>query len=406
MLPTQPTRLTLLLIAALVALGPLAIDMYLPAFPAIARAFASDVGAVQQTLTLYFIGFAVAQLIHGPLSDRYGRRPVLLVGLLLFIVSSIGVTFSHSIEGLGLWRVLQAVGGSAGPVLGRAMVRDLFPPQQAARQMALIGSVIALAPAVAPILGGYLTVWYGWVAIFWCLSGYALLVMIGFWRYLPETAPLSRRHPLRVRQLVGRYLELLRHPLWRGYTLCSSFAFGGVFAFLSGAPFVIISYYGFAAEQFGLFFTVVVMGFIIGSLVGGRLVMHLGIDRLLNYGSSIVALMGMVMLLLAQLEAPSIWTIILPQSLYMIGVGLVMPQAMAGALGPFPHMAGSASALFGFMQMGLSAMVGSTVAAFNSDSPAVMVVVIAVMGLSTRMAIISLRRYQRTHKIEGVEETI
>jgi len=177
------------IIASLVAIGPLSTDMYLPAFPALMKAFNAEINQVQSTLSTFLVGFALAQLIYGPLSDRFGRKPVMLGGFLLFLFSSVAIVFADSIETLIWLRLFQAIGGSVGPVLGRAIVRDIHGPTEAARQLAYISTAMALAPAVAPILGGYLTIWYGWTSTFMFLAAYALIaiVLLGF--KIPETAP-------------------------------------------------------------------------------------------------------------------------------------------------------------------------------------------------------------------------
>lgn len=210
---------TTTLIAALVALGPLSTDMYLPAFPELVRVFSSSIDGIQGTLSAFLIGFALAQLVYDPLSDRYGRKPVLLGGLILSLISSLAITFAESIETLTLLRVLQAFGGSAGPVLGRAMVRDIHGPRDSARLLSYIGTAMALAPAVAPILGGYMTVGLGWESIFLFLAAYALLGIVVLVFQIPETAPEDRQRHLSIQSLLGNYGQLLRHHSWRWYTL-------------------------------------------------------------------------------------------------------------------------------------------------------------------------------------------
>ena len=180
---------TTALIASLVALGPLSTDMYLPAFPALKAAFSADIDQVQRTLSVFMLGFALAQLVYGPLSDRFGRKPVLAAGIGLFFLSSLGILFARSIEELTLLRLLQAIGGSAGPVLGRAMVRDIHGPRESARLLSYIATAMALAPAAAPVLGGFMTVWFGWSSIFLFLACYGLLGLVLLQLLVPETAP-------------------------------------------------------------------------------------------------------------------------------------------------------------------------------------------------------------------------
>ena len=386
------SALTTAVIASLVAMGPLATDMYLPAFPALMEAFSTDIDQVQQTLSVFLVGFALAQLIYGPLSDKYGRKPVLLAGLLLFLLSSIGVTLAEDIESLSLWRLLQALGGSAGPVLGRAMVRDIHGPTESARLLSYIGTAMALAPAVAPILGGYMTVWFGWESIFLFLALYALLGALLLTTQVPETAPPGSHHLIRPHTLLRNYGTLLRHANWRWYTLCCGFVFGGLFSFLSGSSFVIINFLGYSEQQFGLFFTLIVVGYMSGTLIGGRMVRRLGINRLLGYGSLTAAAGGLTMAGLALAQVHSVWAIVIPHMVYMIGTGIVMPQSMAGALAPFPRMAGTSSALLGFIQMSLAAAVGLLVGHWHDGSPLSMALAICGMGLLTLGSFLMLQR--------------
>jgi len=384
--------LTTASIASLVAIGPLATDMYLPAFPALMEAFDAEMDQVQQTLSIFLIGFALAQLIYGPLSDKYGRKPVLFGGMLLFLLSSIGVALAGSIESISFMRLLQALGGSAGPVLGRAMVRDIHGPTESARLLSYIATAMALAPAIAPILGGYMTIWFGWESIFLFLASYALLGIFLLASLVPETAPPGSHHMIGPRALLRNYGALLRHPGWRWYTLCCGFVFGGLFSFLSGSSFVIINFLGYSAQQFGLFFTLIVIGYMTGSLTAGRLVREVGINRLLRYGSWIAAIGGCSMAGLAIAQVHSVWAIILPHMIYMVGTGIVMPQSMAGALAPFPHMAGTSSALLGFIQMTLAALVGVLVGHFHDGTPLSMALAIGSMGLLTLGSFVMLQR--------------
>ena len=388
------------IIASLVAIGPLSTDMYLPAFPALMQSFNADINQVQHTLSIFLIGFALAQLAYGPLSDRFGRKPVLMAGLLLFLISSLAIVFVDSIAALSSLRLLQAIGGSAGPVLGRAMVRDIHGPKESARLLSYMGTAMAVAPAAAPIIGGYMTVWFGWQSIFLFLAIYGLVGVLLLGMRIPETAPPGHHHIMTVGNLLKNYGTLLKHPTWRWYTLTCSFVFAGLFSFLSGSSFVIIDFLGFGEEQFGLFFALVVGGFMTGTLIAGRLVRRIGINRLLGYGSITSASAGAIMAALALAEVHHVAAIVLPQMFYMIGVGIIMPQAMAGALAPFPHMAGTSSALLGFIQMSVAAAIGVLVGHFHDGSPLSMSLSIACMGIFTLLSFLRLNRASQTEEEE------
>lgn len=356
---------TTILLAAAVALGPLAIDMYLPALPAMGEALSADTGQVQLTLSIYMVGFALAQLICGPLADRFGRKPIMIGGFLLFAIASVVCALATNIETLILCRFLQALGGSAGPVLGRAAVRDIYSPRDAARIMAILASIMALAPAVAPTLGGFMVVSLGWSSIFLALGGYALLMAIVVAVGIPEPMHPENRQSLRISSLWKNYRAIASDISFLGYTLTNSLTFAGLFAFLSGSSFVLIDFLGVEPQYFGLFFACIVTGYIIGNLMAIRLGRSLTPDQILIRGLVVAVAGGSLMAALATAHIYNVWAVILPQSLLMVGVGMVLPQTMAGALANFPSMAGSASALFGFTQMVVAATVGALVGHFH-----------------------------------------
>ena len=383
---------TTAIIAAFVAIGPLSTDMYLPAFPTLIQVFDTELNRVQYTLSIFMFGFAVSQLIYGPLSDRYGRKPVLLSGMIIFLITTIVIVYVDNIDTLIMLRFFQAVGGSAGPVLGRAMVRDIHGPKESAKQLAYIATAMALAPAIAPVLGGYFTVWWGWESTFIFLAVYAIIIILIFSAYIPETAPPGSHHALTVRRLFKNYRTLLKHQTWPWYTFACAFVFSGLFSFLSGSSFVIIEFLGFAEQQFGLFFAIIVLGFMAGSLGGARLLKKYDIDTLIGWGAFLAAVSGSVMAILAIFEVYHIVAIILPHTFYMAAVGLVMPQTMSGALAPFPQMAGTSSAFLGFIQMSAGAIVGIIVGHSHDGTPRSMAISIALMGIMTLLSYLMLRR--------------
>jgi len=383
---------TTAIIVLLVAIGPLSTDMYLPAFPTLMQAFNTDINQVQYTLSVFLIGFALAQLIYGPLSDRFGRKPVLMAGMLLFLISSVVIIYVETIESLIILRFFQAFGGSSGPVLGRAMVRDIHGPKDAAKQFAYIGTAMALAPALAPILGGYFTIWWGWESTFIFLTAYALMAMLLLAGSISETAPPGSHHVLTVQRLLENYLTLLKHPNWRWYTFACTFVFSGLFSFLSGSAFVIIEFLGFSEEHFGLFFALIVFGYMVGALFGARLLNHYEVDTIIGWGALLATISGCTMATLAFFEVYHITALIIPHTFYMAAVGLVMPQTMAGALAPFAHMAGTASAFLGFIQMTVAATIGIIVGHSHDGTPRSMAFSIGLMGLLTLFCYLMLQR--------------
>lgn len=372
---------TTILLAAAVALGPLAIDMYLPALPAMGEALSADTGQVQLTLSIYMVGFALAQLICGPLADRFGRKPIMIGGFLLFAIASVVCALATNIETLILCRFLQALGGSAGPVLGRAAVRDIYSPRDAARIMAILASIMALAPAVAPTLGGFMVVNLGWSSIFLALGGYALIMAVVVAVGIPEPMRPENRQSLRIGSLWKNYRAIASDISFLGYTLTNSLTFAGLFAFLSGSSFVLIDFLGVEPQYFGLFFACIVTGYIGGNLTAVGLGRSLTPDQILIRGLIVAVVGGSLMAALATAHIYNVWAVILPQSLLMVGVGMVLPQTMAGALANFPSMAGSASALFGFTQMVVAATVGALVGHFHDGTSLVMAGIIATCAI-------------------------
>ncbi len=346
------------LLTALTAFGPLSTDLYLPSLPGLVAVFATDMATVQLTLSVFLIGFAVSQLVYGPVSDRFGRRPALLAGIGLFAAGTVACALAPTIETLIAARLVQAVGACSGPVLARAVLRDLAPPQEAARLLAYMSMAMAVAPAAGPVLGGVLTTALGWQANFWLLLGFALAMLAGTLLRLPETN--SRRDPAatRPRRLIEAYASLLRDRLFVGYASVVAGAYSTIFVFISGSAFVLVEAMGLSPVAYGLCFGLAVLGYIAGAFGAGRLTRRLGLDRMIALGTAVMAAGAIVMAALAWAGVASPAAVLVPFVPVMAGVGLAMPNAVAGAVGPFPHMAGTASALLGFVQMTVAAAVG------------------------------------------------
>ncbi|MBK8114321.1 MAG: multidrug effflux MFS transporter [Candidatus Accumulibacter sp.] len=383
------------LLTTLVALGPLSTDLYLPSLPTLARVFASDVASVQLTLSVFLAGFACGQIVYGPLSDRYGRRPVLLGGLLMFCVGTLGCVFAHSIDRLILARFVQALGACAGPVIGRAVVRDLWGASESARVIAYMGGAMAIGPLLGPTLGGFLTVLFGWQSNFVLLLLVAVVQLAVVARVLGESNVHRDPEATTPARMLANFRRLLADRSYLGYLLTFSFSYSALFAFISASSFVLADRHGLTPQVYGMCFGIVVAGYLIGSVASGRLVRRLGSDGLLARGACLGAVAGVSMAVLEFSGVHGVAAILAPMFFCTVATGLVMPNAIARALAPYPTMAGSASALMGFVQMTMAACVGIAVGhalAAGAQALAVAVALCSVLALLSYLALIRVRR--------------
>jgi DHA1 family bicyclomycin/chloramphenicol resistance-like MFS transporter len=371
-----------LLLAILTAMGPLSTDMYLPSLPAIGRAFATDAGQVQLTLSVFLVGFALGQIVYGPVADLYGRKPVLLAGLILFVAASFGCMVATSIGALVAARFIQAVGACAAVVLARAIVRDLHTSEDSARILSLMGAIMGLVPAVAPIIGALLEQAFGWRASFGLSAALALGLALVVAMWLPETVPAGERGRWTARGMMADFARLSAHAKFRRYTAAVCLGYGGLFAFISGSSFVLQGHYGLDELEFGLSFALAVLGFIIGTLIAAAFTRRIGVERTVAIGTMALAVGGAAMALLVLIEPPHFLHVLAPMVVYMAGIGLTLPSAMAGAITPFPERAGTASSLVGFSQMTFAAIVGVMVGHLVEHTPNALAWTIAVLGLA------------------------
>lgn len=389
---TTESRWLLPLLAALVALGPLSVDMYLPAMPRMMAALDTDISHMHLTLSAYLAGFSLFHLACGPLADRFGRKPILIGGTLLFVFACVGCTFSTSVDQLLLFRFIQGIGACVGPTLARAVARDVYGPTGAARALSLIAMLMALAPAIAPTLGSILLLWLPWptIFVFLALYGAVMIVLIHF--LLPETLPAPQSlHPV----TIGRnYAQLVRQPIFLVACFASSFVYAGLLAYLSSSSFVFITMLGVPVEWFGFIFLTSVLGYMTGSAVSARLSSRHDSEWTVLFGTVLTSVATASMWLGYTLAPDSLIAIIIPMTLYSTGMGLVLPNAMAVALKPFAHIAGTASALMGFIQMSLSAAATAVMGTLLVDSPAPM---ITFMFMLTTVALVLSALLYRTH---------
>jgi DHA1 family bicyclomycin/chloramphenicol resistance-like MFS transporter len=392
------------LLAALTAIGPLSTDMYLASLPDIARQLGATTAQVQLTISSYLIGFAVGQIVYGPLSDRHGRKPVLLGAVALYCVASVACALATSIEMLIVARAVQALGGSGGIVLARAIVRDLYSGARAGRELSVMGAVMALAPVLAPIAGGLLQTGFGWRSVFFALVGIGLLGAGVVWPLLPETMPARAAEPVSPASMLRSYRVVARNPAYLAYLGLASTGFGGLFAWISGTSFVLQNLYGLSPFQFGVAFAVGSVGYMCGTVLAARLVMRLGIDRTLGIGAGAMAAGGLGMVVAVALGLTSAASLVLPMALYLAGLGMVLPQAIAGAMTPFPERAGAASALLGFIQQTAAALCGAVVGWLLGQSAWPLAAAVAAMGCASLLLWITTRALRaRAAKVSTAE---
>jgi DHA1 family bicyclomycin/chloramphenicol resistance-like MFS transporter len=370
----------LLILGALSAFGPLAIDFYLPSFPALAQAFATDVEHVQLSLSAYFIGLAIGQLLYGPLADRFGRRMPLLVGVLLFSLASVVCALAPSLEWLIAARFVQALGGCAGMVITRAVVRDMCDPIDSAKVFSQLMLVMGLAPILAPLLGGLMLNVLGWPSIFIALALFGALCLLAVALWLPETlagdAPAA---PLR--GAMGEYLRLFADLPFLGYALTGGFAVAGMFAYIAGSPFVFIQLYGVPAEHFGWLFGANALGFILAAQLNAWLVARHGPSYWLRRMVWVYLAFGSTLLLTALAQPAALWPLLFPLFGCIACLGVLLPNSSACAMAGQGSHAGSASALLGSLQFTIAASAAAAVGLLHDGSAWPMAMVMFVCAL-------------------------
>ena len=380
-----------LLLTAVVGLGALSIDMFLPALPAIATAFAAPPTTVQLTVTLFLMAFAVSQLVYGPLSDRYGRRGVLLGGLALYAVAGLACAMASGVGVLIAARVLQALGGGTGPVVARAVVRDLYDRERAARVFSYMSMAQSLNPMLAPIVGGYVHEAFGWRAIFWVLAALGALFVALMAVGVRETNVRRDHAALHPGQMGRNVAILLTDRSYLGYVLVNALMFGGQFAFISGSSFVLIGVLGVSPSVFGLCFGAVAFGIMTGTFLSGRFGGRIGLDRTILVGTTLGAAAGLGLAALAWSGVLTVAAVVAPMYVFAVGLGLTLPNGTAGAIGPFPRMAGLAAAVAGFLQLTGSALYSMAVGHFFDGTARPMATAIALAGVAALACFQGLR---------------
>ena len=365
-------------LAMLSGLGPMAIDMYLPSLPALQRHFASDEATTQLTLAAYFIGLAVGQLFYGSVADALGRRKPLLFGLALFMLASLGCLFAPNIETLVLLRGLQALGGCAGIVITRAIVRDCFGVASMARVLSLLLLIMGVAPILAPMLGGYLGAWFGWQAIFAVLALYGALCLTLVALGIPETFR-GPRTPLSLRTAAQHYQKLIRHRRFMGYALAGGIGQAGMFSYISSSSFVFIGIYGLTPQHYAWLFGLNACGLIAASQLNSKVLERVAVQRVLRRALRAYFTFGLLLLAAAVLDLGVIGLVV-PLFFCIASLGFSFPNATAAAMAPFGDRAGSAAALLGTLQFTIASLASFVVGRLHDGTAVPMAAVIASCG--------------------------
>lgn len=365
----------ILLLAALVAFGPLAIDLYLPALPAIASGLAATPEAVQRSITVFLAGFSLGMLFYGPISDRYGRRVVLLSGILLFALASAACMLAQAVIPLIVARFFQALGGGAASVLARAVVRDVYGPTEAIRKLSLMAIVTAIAPLLAPLLGSLLLSYFGWRGTFAAVLVWGLLSLGVVWRFLPETLSAEQRGQLPLGKAFAAYARLLSDPAALGLILAGGMSFAAMFAYITASPFYFIELHQFSPLAYSVLFASNAVGIFLANFLNARLVRRAGPARMAGFGC-LAACAGAGLLCLGSWQGDALGAVVVGLFVVVAMTGLLGANCVGLLMGRYPQSAGAAAAVFGASQFGFGMLASAAVSYAHDGSGRPMAVVI------------------------------
>ncbi len=381
---SKPLALLVVILASLTAFAPLSIDMYLPSFPQIAADFGVQVAQVELSLATFFVGLAFGQMLYGTATDRFGRKLPLYVGLIIYCLASVLCMFAPNVETLIILRFFQALGACGGIVIARATVRDLFDHGESARVFSLLMLVMGVAPILAPLVGGYVALFFGWRAIFGVVSVISAISLAAVYRFLPETKEPNPN--VRLSKSLEIYMNVLKDKNFLGFTLAGGLAQAGMFAYITGSPFVFIELFGIPAERYGWIFGANAVGMIAVSQINGRLVRDFNPTQILR-GCLVVTAFFSLLLILAGVLGFGFWGVAIPIFLYIASLGMIFPNATAGALAEQNENAGAASALIGSLQYGMAAIASSLVSHFSNGTTLPLTVLVGTCGIAAFLAL-------------------
>ncbi|CUB02187.1 Bcr/CflA family multidrug efflux MFS transporter [Marinomonas fungiae] len=395
----QLTLPVILVLGLLAGITPLAIDAYLPSFPSVAEDLNQDISNIQLTLSTYLIVFAVFQMFYGPLSDAIGRRKVVVTGLSIYIVGSLLCAVAPTFEWLLFGRVVQAIGGAAVAVTIPALVKDNLTTNQFAKAMSMIMLVMALAPLVAPILGGAILVLFNWHAIFIFLALLASFSIYLFLRTIPETLAKENRTPLSFVSAIRNYITLARNPIIIGYIMAGALHFGGLMCFVTGASFVYIKIYGISEGLFGFLFGANVLSMMAATTINGRFVERLGIDRLVRYAMFVLLIDASLLIAMCFMERPPLAAIMLGMMLFTGPIGILGSGFIGGAMRRAGSLNGSVAALAGTLRFSMGALTGVVLSMLHNGTFVPMLGIMSACGFGTYAIYRAVRKMEQQNPI-------
>ncbi|MGN8081951.1 multidrug effflux MFS transporter [Variovorax sp. 22077] len=382
------------LLALVTFSGTLAMHIFVPALPIAAKGLGAGIGQMQMTVSLYILGLALGQLVYGPLADRFGRRPVLLGGLGIYCVAGLAAALAPEVHSLIAARLFQAVGGCAGLVLGRSIVRDTAEPQEATRRLALMNLMVTVGPSLAPLVGGALATALGWRSIFYALFGLGVVGFLFTWRLLPETGAPGAA--VNARELGRNYRKLLASPAFLGFSIGGGCATTSMYAFIASAPFIFVDQLHRPAHEAGIYLAILVSGVWLGSFLTSHLISRVRVDRLMTRSNALSVVAAFVLLGAALTEHLSVPLIVACMFLFTVGVGMASPPALTQAISVNPQVIGSASGLYGFTQMAVGALCTALAGMGHANPALASAIVLAGAGIVAQLSFaVALRTQKR-----------
>ena len=371
----------ILILGLLSAIGPLSIDMYLPAFPDIAKSLHTSVSSVMLSLSSFFIGISVGQLIYGPLLERFGRKKPLYFGLVLYALSSLACAIALSVDTLIIFRLFQALGGCVGMVAARAMVRDLFELKDNAKVFSTLMLVVAVSPIIAPTLGGYITLLFGWRYIFGALVVVIVLIIGGIYFLLPESKQPDPNFSLRPKAILKGYSTVIKNSQFAIYTFTSAVAYSGLYAYISGSPYVFMVLFKVSENYYSWIFATIAIGLIGSSQFNTFILRWFSSEKIIQWALLIQNIVAVVLLAITLLGWVNLYSTIILVFFFMCCQGFLFPNATALSMAPFSSNAGSASALMGFIQMSIGAFMSAMVSFLQNETALPMIGIMAFCSL-------------------------